>query len=100
LPMKSKAPRPHGDRQKYLKEKCHCPECTEAQRQYMEDYRRSKEGIEAFFKTRPRKQAEHGTRTMYQRYKCQCDDCVEANRAYAREWKRHDTWKRRAGIGD
>lgn len=78
---------PHRTTTGYRKHGCRCPECTDAQRLAMEDYRRTK-GVQP---SKARAVAEHGTRTMYRRCTAgpngkKCEECKDANRRYQRSY--------------
>lgn len=71
---------PHGTRQRYSRG-CHCGECKEANRQYMQ----SLKGKEA---------PNHGTVSGYENYECRCQACKEAAREDRRVRKAQERQKK------
>lgn len=68
----------HGLRSSY--NVCRCPDCCEANRLYLQDYRKRVRGTEP---------PEHGTRAGYVVYGCPCDDCRTAAMDYQRDWRKN-----------
>lgn len=72
----------HGSRTSYTAG-CRCAPCTEANRVYIERWRRRR-GVEQLQRGTF---APHGTRSRYTRG-CRCDECTEANTTYERARRR------------
>jgi hypothetical protein len=73
----------HGTRYTYVKHKCHCPECKEANSEYKRNktaHYRSIAEAEApeNLRTANGQKVTHGLPSTYEWYGCKCKECSEA----------------------